>query len=333
MTEPQEIFRGRIGVIGAGALGIFYGAKLFRAGFDVHFYVRTGYDVVRAHGYTIYSCDGDFSIRPPVYASVEDMGACDLVLVGLKTFANNCLTQLLRPLCTERTVVLTLQNGLGNEEAIASALVQGGVHASLEDAAKQIIGGTAFLCSNRVEPNVIRHTAHGFVRLSEFHGPPQPRTRAIATMFQTAGIECEVRESVAAIRWEKLVWNIPFNGLGVAAHHADTAVILGDDELRRVATDLMHEVLAAARADGVEISPALVEDLIQKTLTMGAYKSSMQIDYEEGRPLEVEAILGEPVKRARRAGIAVPKMQMVYAIVRRMDKEQQRRRTARPAGQ
>lgn len=329
METSPEVFRGRIGIVGAGALGIFYGAKLYRAGFDVHFFVRSGFEIVRKHGYKINSCDGDFVVSPPVYDSVEKMGHYDLVLVGLKSFANAALTSLLRPLCTARTIVLTLQNGLGNEEAIASALVQCGVHADEDAASRQIIGGTAFLCSNRMAPNEICHTAHGFVRLAEFRGGPQERTHRIAASFREAGIDCEVRESVAAIRWEKLLWNIPFNGLSVAAHHADTAAILSDDELRLVATEVMEEVRAAARSDGVEIDPALLHDLIQKTLVMGAYKSSMQIDFEEGRPLEVEAILGEPVRRARRAGIPVPKMQMLYAIVRRMDRERQKRHDAR----
>ncbi|MCX7625117.1 MAG: 2-dehydropantoate 2-reductase [Candidatus Sumerlaeaceae bacterium] len=323
MHGPSEVFRGRIGVVGAGALGIFYGAKLSSAGFDVHFYVRTGYEVVRNEGYKINSCDRDFVIKPPVYHSVEEMGLCDLVLVGLKSFANDTLPYLLGPICTSRTVVLTLQNGLGNEEAIARAMVQCGVQSNEADASRQIIGGTAFLCSNRVAPNEICHTAHGFVRLAEFRGTPQARTHAIAASFRAAGIDCEVRESLSAIRWEKLLWNIPFNGLGVAAHHADTAAILSDDELYRAATEIMEEVRAAARADGVEIDPALPADLIKKTLVMGAYKSSMQIDYEQGRPLEVEAILGEPVRRARQAGIAVPKMEMLYAIVRRMDRQRQ----------
>ncbi len=322
-SNPKEPFRGKIGVIGAGALGIFYGGRLYRARFDVHFYVRSGYDVVRTEGYIVHSCDGDFAIRPPVYPTPSDLGRCDLVLIGLKTFANDKLPELLGPICDSNTVVLTLQNGLGNEEAIARALVTSGIHSDAEQAARQIIGGTAFLCSNRVAPHVIHHTAHGFVRLAEFRGAPQARTHTVAAMFTQAGIDCEVRDSLAAIRWEKLVWNIPFNGLGVAAGHAHTAAILGDDELRVVASELMQEVVAAAHADGVVIDEALPKDLMAKTEVMGPYRSSMQIDYEEGRPLEVEAILGEPVRRARRAGIPVPKMQMLYAIVRRLDQLRQ----------
>ena len=316
-------FGGKIGIVGAGALGAFYGARLYRAGNDVHFLVRTGFELIREHGYEIRSCDGDFTIKPPVYSAPEDLGKCDLILVGLKAFANHFLPEVLGPLATSNTVVVTLQNGLGNEETIAEALVKCGVHRSVAEASKQIIGGTAFLCSNRVAPNVIIHSAHGFVRLAEFQGSPKERTFAVAQLFLDAGISCEVRESLAAIRWEKLVWNIPFNGLGVAAHQADTAVILADPELRTTAVEIMKEVIAAAKVNGVDLDECLVADLIGKTEIMGHYKSSMQIDFEAGRPLEVEAILGEPVRRAQQKGFSAPRMHMLYALVRRMDQLRQ----------
>ncbi|MCX7964424.1 MAG: 2-dehydropantoate 2-reductase [Candidatus Hydrogenedentota bacterium] len=315
------MFKGRIGVIGAGALGAFYGACLARAGADVHFLMRSDHEAVRQHGLRIQSILGDFDLRPPVYASARELGPCDLLLIGLKTVDNAALPELLAPTATADTIILTLQNGLGNEEAIAAALVSNRTVCDFPTASKQIIGGTAFLCSNRIAPGVIHHSAHGFIRLAEFCGRPRSRTHEIAQSFVEAGIECEVRESLASIRWEKLVWNIPFNGLGVAAHHADTRVILEDPELRALAWNLMGEVLEAARADGVSIPDELRADLMQKTESMGAYKSSMQIDYENGRPLEVEALLGEPVRRARRAGIPVPRMEMLFALVRRLDEQ------------
>jgi 2-dehydropantoate 2-reductase len=315
----MEPFRGRIGIIGSGALGCFYGARLSRAGFDVHFLMRRDFDAVRENGLKVFSFEGDFVIRPPVFASALSLGLCDLVIVGFKTTDNHVLPDLLGPSCNLHTVVLTLQNGLGNEEAVALALAAKSDARPPSETAKQVMGGTAFLCSTRTEPGVVCHTDHGFIRLAEFSGGPRERTRAIAEMFRCAGIDCAVRESVAAIRWEKLVWNIPFNGLGVAAGRADTAAILSDPDLRGTVEELMLEVIAGARADGAEIDPGLAADLMKKTETMGAYRSSMQIDYECGRPVEVEAILGEPLRRARCAGVATPRLQMLYGIVRRLD--------------
>ncbi len=309
-------FPGRIGIVGAGALGAFYGARLFRAGNDVHFLMRSDYEAVRANGLRIQSCDGDFDITPPIYRTAEELGPCDFVLVGLKTTGNSALRELLSPIVGPETIILTLQNGLGNEDAIATVLADLG----FADPASRIIGGVAFLCSSRLEPGLINHTDHGHIRLAEFSGPARDRTHAVAAMFEQANIPCQALDSLAQARWEKLVWNVPFNGLGVAAHHADTAVVLGDDELTRTARDLMREVIAAAQCENIVIDPAFEEKMMRATPSMNAYRSSMQIDYETGRPLEVEAILGEPVRRARAAGISVPKMEMLYAIVRRMDR-------------
>ncbi len=317
----MDVFKGRIGIIGAGALGAYYGARLFRAGHDVHFLMRRDYGIVKARGLEVRSIDGDFHIHPPVWPDAGAMGNCDLVIVGLKSTDNAVLLALLGPVAGPETIVLTLQNGLGNEDAVVRALAGAAADAdatALPDAAR-VLGGAAFLCSNRVAPGVISHTEYGFIRMAEFAGPAGPRTRAIAALFESAGISCECLDSLGHVRWAKLVWNVPFNGLGVAAGRGDAAAVLADDTLCGVARRLMDEVVAAARGNGVELPAGLPDDLMAKTRTMGAYRSSMQIDYEEGRPLEVEAILGEPVRRARRAGVAVPTMEILYGIVRRLD--------------
>jgi 2-dehydropantoate 2-reductase len=311
----SNCFSGRIGIIGAGALGGFYGARLARAGHDVHFLMRSDYETVRENGLRVNSIDGDFSIRAEVYSSAGELGPCDLVIIGLKTTQNHALAELLAPVVGPRTLVLTLQNGLGNEEQIAEALHQQG-HRGAEE---RILGGIAFICSNRMAPGVINHTAHGWIRLAKFRGSAEERTHAIAELFRSAGIECEVFDSLARIRWEKLVWNIPFNGLGVAAEEAHSAAVLDDDALHATARGLMEETIAAARADGVEIDPELTDRMIASTYNMGDYKSSMQIDFAQGRPLEVETILGEPLRRAQRGGIATPRLEMLYGIVRRRD--------------
>ena len=326
MEETHQPFSGKIGIIGAGALGGYYGARLSQAGFNVHFLMRSDTQVVRQQGLQVKSIDGDFVIHPPVYDSAQSMGVCDLLIIALKTTDNGALPELLAATANEKTVVLTLQNGLGNDDALARVLAGYPLHESDPPArslptASRVMGGPAFLCSTRIAPGVIHHTEYGFIRLAEFAGAPTPRTHAVAAMFRTAGIPCDVLERLDEARWGKLIWNVPFNGLGVASPGADSAVILADPILLRVARELMDEVIAAARADGVELDQSAAEQSMARTHTMGAYKSSMQVDYELGRPLEVEAILGEPVRRARRAGIAVPAMEMLYGLVRRADQK------------
>ena len=195
----------KFAVVGCGALGSFYGARFCRIGQDVHFLLRSDYDVVRQKGVTIRSIDGDFHVRPRCARTPEEIGVCDAVLIGLKTTANDQFPKLLPPLVGPHTAVVTLQNGLGNEETLARLFPP-----------EQILGGLCFVCLNRVEPGVIHHTAHGRVVLGEFQRPPQPRTRQLAALFRQAGIACDLADNLAGTHWEKLVWNVPFNGLGVA---------------------------------------------------------------------------------------------------------------------
>ena len=171
----------------------------------MHFLLRSDYDAVRQKGVTIRSLEGDFHVQPRCARTPEEIGVCDLVLIGLKTTANDQFPKLLPPLVGPHTAVVTLQNGLGNEEQLARLFPP-----------EQILGGLCFVCLNRVEPGVIQHTAYGKVVLGEFQRPPQPRTHELAALFRQAGVACDVTDNLARAHWEKLVWNIPFNGLGVA---------------------------------------------------------------------------------------------------------------------
>src|SRR5829696_4950559 len=196
----------KIGIVGCGALGGYYGAKLCRDHQEVHFLLRSDYEVVRRKGLTIRSKHGDFNARPKCARTPEAIGICDLVVVGLKTTANDQFADLLPPLLAPHTAVLTLQNGLGNEEKLAENVP-----------VEQIMGGLAFVCLNRVAPGVVHHIDHGNIVIGEFRRWPEPRTHDVATMFRHAGVPCDVTDNLSRAHWEKLTWNIPFNGLGVAS--------------------------------------------------------------------------------------------------------------------
>ena len=244
----------KIAVVGCGALGSFYGAKLCRDHQEVHFLLRSDYEVVRRRGVRIHSKEGDFNVRPKPARKPEEIGQCDLVLIGLKTTANEEFPRLLPPLAGPQTAVLTLQNGLGNEERLAELF-----------AVEQIMGGLAFVCLNRTAPGVVHHIDHGHIVLGEFRRWPEPRTHDIATMFRHAGVPCDVTGNLARSHWEKLTWNIPFNGLGVAssagwdsfANSIGRAVsarrlepclttdkLLANSQWSVAVRELMHEVIA-----------------------------------------------------------------------------------------
>ena len=135
----------RIGIVGCGALGSYYGAMLCRDGQEVHFLLRSDYEMVRRNGVRIFSNEGDFHVNPKCARDPREIGVCDLVLVGLKTTANDQFSKLLPPLVGDKTVILTLQNGLGNEAQLAEVF-----------APEKIMGGLCFVCVNRLEPGKFR---------------------------------------------------------------------------------------------------------------------------------------------------------------------------------
>src|SRR5262249_15604753 len=184
----------KIAVVGCGAVGTFYGARICRSGQEVHFLARSDYESIRSKGIFIRSREGDFHLDASCANSPAAIGRSDLVLIGLKTTANSQFERLLPPLIGPTTAILTLQNGLGNEERLASLFPP-----------EQILGGLCFVCLNRIAPGVVQHIDHGRVVLGEFGRPPQPRTHEIASLFRQAGIPCDVTEDLARSHWEKLV--------------------------------------------------------------------------------------------------------------------------------
>jgi 2-dehydropantoate 2-reductase len=311
MRGHMSLERPLIAIVGAGAVGGYYGARLAQHGHSVHFLLRGDYDAVRENGWTVRSRDGDFRIPPEavrVYDDPRRMPKADLVVVTLKSTSNDQFEPLVRPLVKEDTAILTLQNGLGNEDRLADLF-----------GAQRVLGGMAFVCINRVGPGVISHTDHGVIRVGEFERAERSaRAERVAAMFRDSKVPCEVLEDLRHGRWQKLVWNVPFNGLGATLDLA-TDRLVGTEAGVALVRQLMEEVRAAARADGVDLPAEVVDVNINNTRSMGPYKSSMQVDRQQGRPMEVEAILGEPLRRARRGRVNTPVLEALYRAARVVD--------------
>jgi 2-dehydropantoate 2-reductase len=296
-------------VIGTGALGGFYGARLQHAGCDVHFLVHSDYEYVREHGIICESKDGDFTLpKVNAYRDVRDMPKCDVVCVCLKTTQNHLLPKLLPTIVKDDGVVLVMQNGLGIEAQIAEIV-----------GAQAVMGGLCFLCSNKVGPGHIRHLDYGHVGLGEFatRGVSE-RMRAIAADFQRAGILTQLHEDLAVVRWQKLVWNIPYNGLSVVLD-ATTSELMTNPHTRQLVEQIMREVVADARACGAAVSDEIVEQMLTYTDKMTPYRTSMKIDYDERHPMEVEAIFGNPLRASQKAGVKSPLLEELYHLLRFVD--------------
>jgi 2-dehydropantoate 2-reductase len=236
-----------------------------------------------------------------VYDDPSKMPAVDLVVITLKSTENHHLARLLPPLLHNGTTILTLQNGLGNEQALAELF-----------GAQRVVGGIAFVCINRVAPGVIHHLDSGYVRVAEFARPGRsPRVERIVEMFNAARVRASAIDDLKAGRWDKLAWNVPFNGLG-AMLDLTTDRLLTSKAGTAAVTGVIREVMAAAKADGVVLPADTPEKKIAVTRAMGAYKTSTQIDRRTGRPMEIESLFARPVRVAREAGVAVPLMELIW---------------------
>lgn len=302
-------------IVGTGAVGGYYGARLAAADCDVHFLLHTDYDAAVANGLRVETKDGDFSIAEPhVYDDVSKMPACDVVMVALKSTHNHVLAELLPPLVGPDTTVLLMQNGLGEEEKIAA--IAPGI---------DIVGGLAFLCSHKVGPAHIRQLDYGQVRLGAFdtHGTPE-YMRTIGDDLTRAGISIILEDDLQLARWKKLVWNVPYNGLCVT-HATTTDVIMNDTTSRHLAIALMHEVVAGAAARACTIEAEFIQQMIEHTDNMVPYEPSMKLDYDAGRPLELDAIYANPLAAAKRGGVDLPQMRHLHERLIELDAQNPKR--------
>ena len=294
----------KIGIIGAGAVGTYYGARMALAGADVRFLMRGDLEAVRQRGsVVIRDPSGTRELRPvSVFGSPAEIGEVDLAVVALKTTSSAELLPLVEPLLGPSTTILTLQNGIGADEFLAG-LFGGG----------RIMGGLVFMAISRTGPGEATCYNTGMVRIGEFEGPPGPRTRALAALLGSDGMKVEVVDRLLEARWSKLVWNIPFNGLSIAEGGITTDRICADPRIAAEAKALMLEVQTAAARFGVAIPDAFVQKQMDVTPPMGAYQPSSLIDYLAGREVEVEAIWGEPLRRAKGVGVPMPRLSALYS--------------------
>ena len=298
----------KIAIVGAGAVGGYYGCMLAHKGYDVHFLARSDFDAVSKHGYEVRQAETSFSIYPAqVHSDSHAIGVCDLVIVAVKTTANDKLEAILRPLLGKNTYVVTLQNGMGNVENLAQFMP-----------VEHIVGGLCFVCINRTAPGVIENYLPGQVHLGEICESGREATAEIVTMLSESGVKTVHTRSFEESQWRKLCWNIPFNGLAIAGGGITTDLILKSAPLKEHVWALMREVQKAACKAGIDIPDDYLQYQFKLTEPMGAYKPSSLIDYLEGRDVEVESIWGEPFRKGDSLGISMPHLQSLYWLVKHL---------------
>ena len=284
-----------------------------KAGRTVRFLSHSDYEFVLQHGLHVDSCDGNFMLpHIEAYGQAADMPESDVVIVGLKSVKNHdVLPELLRPLLTDRTVVILIQNGIGLEDDLQQ-LFPG----------LKIIAGLAFICSAKVGPGHINHQCYGSINLGNY-SCPDDRFHEILHDLQDAGIQAGEVPYLEA-RWKKAVWNMPFNGMTVALN-TSTDKLLKNPATRQLIYDQMMEVIGAANALGVDaLTSKFADKMIQMTDEMVPYSPSMKLDYDFHRPMEIEYLYTRPIAEARKAGFEMPKLAMLEAELKFIEERERR---------
>jgi len=287
-------------VVGTGAIGGYYGGRLANAGKEVHFLFNSEYEHVKNKGLQIDSVAGDFIINPiNAYKTSNDMPKCDVVLVALKSTRNSLLKQILPPLLHSNSVIILIQNGLGLESELSADFPN-----------HTIAGGMAFICSSRIGVGHIYHADYGALTAG-FHQNPQPQVmQQIGADFEQAGVPFTIAKNLNEARWRKLVWNIPYNGLTVALN-TSTDRLMQNTATRALVTDLMNEVVNGAAACGETIEQEFIGKMLSMTDAMKPYAPSMKLDFNNHRPMEIEAIYSNPIRIAKAAGFYMRKTEML----------------------
>lgn len=290
-------------VIGTGAVGGYYGSRLALAGKDVHFLLHNDYEAVRDDGLFVESVDGDYHHNDiKAYFRTVDMPKSDVVLVCLKTVKNDILKTLLPPLLKEDTLVVLIQNGIGVEDDVQKAFP-----------GLSIAAGLAFICAAKTEPGKIRHMDLGHINIGNFSCPDQALVESVVEDFREAGIKANAVDYIKA-RWMKHVWNMPFNGLAVALD-TTTDRLLANPGTMQLVKDIMLEVISAGNALGAQIRDSYADKMIDMTLGMTPYAPSMKLDYDFGRPMEIEYLYRKPIAIAHKHGIRMPKCEALAAML------------------
>lgn len=290
----------RYGIIGVGGIGGYFGGRLAEKGYDVHFLFHSDYEYVKQNGLRVDSVDGNFHLpRVNAYHRAEDMPVCDIILVCLKTTQNYLLKDILPHIANTQGLVILVQNGLGIEAQLGKTFPD-----------MNIAGGLAFIGTRKIGAGHISHTDFGRIKVGLYQGKGLDKLQQMQQDFSENKVKIELSENLQKARWEKLVWNVPYNGLCVVMN-TTCNLLQKQSDMRQLAHDMMLEVLAAAEACGTTLSANIVDKMLALTDGMTPYSPSMKLDFDHKRQMEIEAIYTLPIAEASAHGYNMSKVQML----------------------
>lgn len=299
----------KVTVMGAGAVGAYFGALLHRGGEDVTLIARGQHlEAIKARGIHIKSYQGEFSVPVKAVGDPKEIGPADLILFCVKSYDTESAAHQCLPIIREGTVILSLQNGVDNEAKIAT--IAGN---------EKVLGGVAYIGAGVTEPGVIVHTAEGRIVFGELTGGISERGKRLEQTLREAGLPVEISSDIQAALWRKLCWNAAFNALN-ALVGGEVDILVRRPEAKALARAVMEEVRTLAASQGVELPEDVVDKLLHWTTTAATgMKTSMRQDLEAGRRLEVDALNGIVVQKGEAAGVPTPYNFALHALLKAID--------------
>lgn len=302
----------KILIMGAGAVGAYYGAQLQRAGEDVVFCARgDNLRAMRENGLEIKSFKGNLKLPVKATGDPNEFAPYELILFAVKSYDTESAARQLAGCLTSDGVVMTIQNGVENEQVLCRFFP-----------GQAVMGGNSRVGAELIAPGRLLHTALGEIEFGELDGRITPRAEKIAELFRRADILGELTTDLRTIRWYKLMGNNSTNSVSALSHTTLGQMVEDPDGFNLIRT-LMLETLAVGRAEGAKVSDDRVDAqlaMISKSLNAGAIKTSTLQDLEKGKPLEYEAISGAVVRAARRHDMKVPATETVYTLLKLLEK-------------
>lgn len=303
----------RVLVVGTGAVGGFYGGRLALAGAGVATLCRSDYEEVKGRGIMVDSVWGNFLFKPEqvLRRASEYNPPPEFILVALKALPSVDTVEIIRDAVGPDTAIILMQNGIEIDEPVAAAFPS-----------NEIISAVAFIAVSRTGPGRILHADYGRLVLGRFPSGMSARVEQLAALFRAGAVPCEITGEVVTARWRKLAWNAPFNPISVLGGGVDTRTMVDMKESADLARATMEEALRIAAAAGYPLPPDVIALNFEGTRAMKPIKTSMLADFEAGRPMEIEAIVGNALRVARRHGVQTPHLETLYALLKLMERRE-----------
>ncbi|HEX8703999.1 MAG TPA: 2-dehydropantoate 2-reductase [Myxococcaceae bacterium] len=302
----------RFAIIGAGAVGGYFGARLIRAGQDVTFLARGRHlSAIRERGLKILSPSGDFTVQARAESEPTRVGPVDVVMLAVKTYDNASALPTVRALLSQAgpgAAVLPLQNGVDSPGELAALVGE-----------QAVLGGSAYISTAVTEPGVITQTGtHQRITLGECFGDTSrlsPRVEALRDALASAGIHVQAVADARVSLWDKLIFLAPFAGL-LGCARLPLGPLWSQPASRETYLAAAAEVARVATAEGIAIETRLEQ--LERTVDQlpPDIRASLLVDLEQGKPIEVEALLGSVVRRGRAAGVPTPVMATFYGVLK-----------------